>query len=171
MTVDYRVANQHIKSDEYPLPLIDTILAHCSQYKVFCVLDLSEGYYNLLCHCDITKALLAFKCGDGKLYVWNVAPQGAKNTPGLFQAAMEHILFDLIDLGTIRVYLDDLVICGHDAAMALTTVAIVLTRFRKRGMRFKFSKVQFLKPDDDRAPVALGLAPVRIAANTTHSYA
>jgi len=81
MTVDYRVANQHIKSDEYPLPLIDTVLTHCSQYSVYCVLDLSEGYYNLLCNCTVTKALLAFKCGDGKLYVWNVAPQGAKKYP------------------------------------------------------------------------------------------
>jgi len=58
---------------------------------------------------------------------------------------MEHILSDLIALGTTRVYLDDLVICGTDAHMALTTMAIVLNRFRKRGMRFKFSKVQFLK--------------------------
>ena len=70
--------------------------------------DLGEGYYNVICDHGPTQALMAFKTGDGCLYKWHVLPQGAKNSPGIFQAAMEKLLQDLLDAGTVRVYLDDL---------------------------------------------------------------
>ena len=144
MTIDYRQANKLIRGDAYPLPLSATLLHHVAQYPVYIVADLGEGYYNVLCDDPATQALMAFKTGDGCLYRWHTMPQGAKNSPGIFQAAMEHILQDLLDLGTVRVYLDDLIVVGHTVDDTLDTWCEVLTRFGRRGMRFKYSKLQLL---------------------------
>ena len=144
MTIDYRRANLLIRSDQYPLPLAERLIRHVSQYKYYIQLDLGEGYYNIKCTDTLTRKLLAFKTGDGKLYYWNVMPQGSKNAPAIFQAAMEKILAHHIDQGTARVYLDDLVLCSHTIDDLLHTFDDVLTLFGSRGMRFKFSKSNVL---------------------------
>ena len=126
MTIDYRRANLLIRSDQYPLPLAERLIRHVSQYKYYIQLDLGEGYYNIKCTDTLTRKLLAFKTGDGKLYYWNVMPQGSKNAPAIFQAAMEKILAHHIDQGTARVYLDDLVLCS---LTPLTTYFIPSTMY------------------------------------------
>ena len=144
MTIDYRQANSYIKSDQYPLPLNDTLITHIARFPYYIQLDLGEGYYNLLCDDPMTQRLLAFKTGDGALYWWNVCPQGSKNAPSVFQHAMEHLLQQQIDAGHARVYLDDLIL-GHDSIDALLDIfEEVLKIFGTRRMRFKFSKSAIL---------------------------
>ena len=84
--MDYRVLNSWTVKDEYPLPLINTILKHLQGKELFTKFDIRWGYENIhIRKEDQWKA--AFKTPLG-LFQPTVMFFGLTNSPATFCRAM-----------------------------------------------------------------------------------
>jgi hypothetical protein len=75
---------------------------------------------------------MAFKTWYG-LYEYTVMPFGLSNAPATFQNMMNHIFWDLLDLGLI-VYLDDILIYAETEEEHDRIVTEVLKRLAANGL-------------------------------------
>ena len=81
--VDYRKVNEVTRKDAYPLPWINDTLEMLSDSKIFSILDLPSGYWQVeLTENDRQKT--AFCTTEG-LYEFKVMPFGLCNAPATFQ--------------------------------------------------------------------------------------
>ena len=77
--IDFRKLNKITKSNSYPLPVIDDILAMLGKSKFFSKLDLRSGYWQIAMD-DKSKEKTAFTCHLG-LYDFNRLPFGISTAP------------------------------------------------------------------------------------------
>ena len=117
LVVDFRMLNEVTVADVFPLPLIDTILNKHGHSRVFSVLDLKHGFYQVpLASADRSKT--AFVTSSG-LYQWRVMPMGLKNAPARFQRIMTELFRHVQSASP---YMDDLIVssAGDTLEEALT---------------------------------------------------
>ncbi|MCG8033371.1 MAG: DDE-type integrase/transposase/recombinase [Candidatus Thiodiazotropha taylori] len=141
--VDFRALNKITKSNSYPLPVIDDILAQLGQAKYFTSLDLKSGYWQVLMY-DSDKEKTAFACHRG-LFQFNVMPFGLTTAPAIFQELMSRVLEGL-DKFTVA-YLDDILIFSSTLEEHLAHIQSVFDKLREHGLRLKLKKCSFLKSE------------------------
>jgi hypothetical protein len=93
--------------NSYPLPLTQGLIEQLEGAKIFTKLDLKSGYS--LCQIkegDEWKTTFKTKYG---LFKYLIMPFGLSNAPTTFQALMNEILRDLLDIYVI-IYLDNILI-------------------------------------------------------------
>lgn len=107
IVIDYRKLNSVTISDRYPIPEIGEIIAQLGDNKYFSVLDLKSGFHQIpLKEKDIEKT--AFTINGGK-FEFTRLPFGLKNSPSIFQRALDDILREHV--GKIcYVYTDDIIV-------------------------------------------------------------
>ena len=138
-----RSLNKITKSNSYPLPVIDDILALLGRAKYFSSLDLKSGYWQVLMDENV-KDKTAFSCHRG-LFYFNVMPFGLTNAPAIFQELMNRVLEGLSDFTTA--YLDDILIYSKTLEKHLEHIQLVFDRLRKHSLRLKLKKCSFLKKE------------------------
>lgn len=92
--VDFRRLNDLVEIDGYPLPKIQTLISSLKGQKIFSVIDLKDGFFQV----DINeedKVKTAFYTGK-RLMQFRKMPQGYKNSPSVFQRVMTLVLESLI---------------------------------------------------------------------------
>ena len=141
--VDFRALNKITKSNSYPLPVIDDILALLGRAKYFTSLDLKSGYWQVLMD-DNDKEKTAFACHRG-LFQFNVMPFGLTTAPAVFQELMARVLEGL-DKFTVA-YLDDILIYSATLEGHLAHIQQVFDRLREHSLRLKLKKCSFLKSE------------------------
>ena len=141
--VDFRALNKITKSNSYPLPVIDDILALLGRAKHFTSLDLKSGYWQVLMD-DNDKEKTAFACHRG-LFEFNVMPFGLTTAPAVFQELMARVLEGL-DKFTVA-YLDDILIYSATLEGHLAHIQQVFDRLREHSLRLKLKKCSFLKSE------------------------
>jgi len=78
-----------------------------------------------------------------KLYEYNVMPFGLKNTPAIFQWAIDKIFGEYIDEFVI-VYIDDILICSNNSfEKHLEHIKKVFGKLREASMKLKLTKCKF----------------------------
>ncbi|CEH12606.1 retrotransposon nucleocapsid protein [Ceraceosorus bombacis] len=107
LCVDYRGLNAITVKNRYPIPLIGEQLDRLQGATHLTALDLL-GAYNLLRIAKGHEWKTAFKTRFG-LFEYLVMPFGLCNAPATFQALMNSIFHDLLDICVV-VYLDDILI-------------------------------------------------------------
>ncbi|KAE8236440.1 hypothetical protein A4X06_0g9551, partial [Tilletia controversa] len=146
--------------NRYPIPLLDATIERLRHAKIFTTLDL-RGAYNLLRikSGDEWKTALRTRYGHFECLVM---PFGLTNAPASFQALMNHIFHDLLDV-TVVVYLDDICIFSSDPSKHQEHVREVLRRLIAHGLyckpekcTFGASEVRFLGFEVGRDGVRLG---------------
>jgi hypothetical protein len=138
---DYRRLNDITVKNATPLPLIPDLIDKLQGSRYYTKFDIRWGYNNIrIKKGDEWKA--AFKCKLG-LFEPLVMTFGLCNAPATFQSFMNDIFSDLIDLGHVVVYLDDILIFHHalDDLHALTHE--VLRRLAKYDLYLKPEKCSF----------------------------
>lgn len=106
--MDCRVSiNKHIKTDVYPIPLIEDIFLEFVGCKFFSKLDLS-GAFTQLQVAENFQHLLTINTQMG-LFRYTRLPFGVKTAPFIFQKTMDNMLKGLKQ---VRPYLDDILIGG-----------------------------------------------------------
>jgi len=111
MVQDYRYLNEWIIKNNYLLPLISDVLENIGMKKVFTKMNLRWGYNNVrIKKGDEWKT--AFMIPEGS-FEPTVMFFGLTNLPATFQAMMNELLRDLINIGKVAVFIDD-VIVGMD---------------------------------------------------------
>ena len=138
MVQDYRYLNEWMIKNNYLLPLISDILENIGTKKIFTKMDLRWGYNNVrIKEGDEWKA--AFMMLEG-LFEPTVMFFGLTNSPATFQAMMNKLLRDLINIGKVAAFIDDVIIGmeieeGHDKI-----VAKVIRRLEENDLYVKLEK-------------------------------
>ena len=149
MVQDYWYLNEWTIKNNYPLPLISDILENIGTKKLFTKMDLRWGYNNVrIKEGDEWKAV--FTTLEG-LFELTVMFFGLTNSPATFQAMMNELLRDLINMGKVAVFIDDVIVGteteeGHDEL-----VAEVIKRLEENDLyvkpekcKWKVREVEFL---------------------------
>jgi len=82
MCVDYRLVNERIYGDQYPLPLINELFNKARRGLIFSKIDLASGFYQIPVKKEC-RGILAFSDGS-ELYTFTVLPFGLKISPAAF---------------------------------------------------------------------------------------
>ena len=141
MVQDYRYLNEWTIKNNYPLPLISDVLEYIGIKKLFKKMDLRWGYNNMrIKKGDEWKA--AFMMPEG-LFEPIVMFFGLTNLPATFQAMMNELLRDLINIGKVVAFIDDVIIGteteeGHDEL-----VAEVIRRLEENDLYVKPEKCKW----------------------------
>ncbi len=105
---DYRPVNAWTVKNRYPLPLIPSLIDRLRDCMKSTGVDIEWGYNEVLIKLeDRWKA--AFITNEG-LYEPTVIFFGLTNSPATFQTMMNMIFHDLIDEGSVTIYMDNIAI-------------------------------------------------------------
>jgi len=141
MVQDYQYLNEWTIKNNYPLPLISDVLENIGTKKLFTKMDLRWGYNNVrIKEGDEWKA--AFMMLEGS-FEPTVMFFGLTNSPTTFQAMMNELLRDLINMGKVAVFIDDVIVGmeteeGHDEL-----VAEVIKRLEENDLYVKLEKCKW----------------------------
>ena len=117
MVQDYRYLNEWMIKNNYLLPLISDILENIRTKKVFTKMDLRWGYNNMrIKKEDEWKAVFTTPEGSFEPMVIFF---GLTNLPVTFQTMMNKLLRDLINIGKVAAFIDNVTVEteteeGHD---------------------------------------------------------
>jgi len=141
MVQDYQYLNEWTVKNNYPLPLILNVIKNIGIKKVFTKMDLRWRYNNVrIKEGDEWKA--AFMTPEGS-FEPTVMFFGLTNSPATFQTMMNELLRDLINIGKVAVFINDVIVGmeneeGHDEL-----VAEIIKRLEKNDLYVKPEKCKW----------------------------
>ncbi|CEL53077.1 hypothetical protein RSOLAG1IB_11209 [Rhizoctonia solani AG-1 IB] len=140
LVVDYHKLNSCSKKNIYSLPRPDDLMSKLHGAKLFTKLDLQWGYNSVgVKEGDEWKT--AFRTKHG-LFETLVMPFGLSGAPGAFQAMMNKVFQDLLDVSVI-IYLDNILIFLHNPEDHKSLIKEVLQRLMDMQLFCKGSKCKF----------------------------
>lgn len=138
--MDYRNLNQVTLKNRYPLPLIPELIDRLLGAKVFTKLNVRQAYHRVRMAFG-HEFKMAFKTRYG-LFEYLMMPFGLTNASTQFQAHMQYIFSDLLDIFVV-IYLDDILIFSKKLEEHQVVVREVLRWLQQHGLYAKASKCQF----------------------------
>ena len=108
MVQDYQYLNKWTVKNNYPLPLISDIIKNIGTKKVFTKIDLRWRYNNIRIK-EEDKWKAAFTTPEGS-FEPTVMFFGLTNSPATFQTMMNELLRDLINIGKVAAFIDDIIV-------------------------------------------------------------
>lgn len=144
LVVDYRILNQKIVDQKWPLPNITDILDSLAGAIYFSHLDLSQGYYQVGLNEDSRK-YTAFTTDRGQWQMTRL-PMGLKISPNAFSRVMT-VAMSGLNYDKCFVYLDDLIVFGRNLAEHNKNLCNVFSRLRKVNLKLNPLKCKFLKKE------------------------
>ena len=140
--MDYRPINEYTVKNKYPIPNAKEQLAKLHKKQWFTKLDVRWGYNNI-CIKEGDQWKTAFKTNRG-LFKCNVMFFGLCNSLATFQTLMDEAFKELIDKGTVFVYMDDIVIATEGPLYEhVKEVWTVLKILQEHDLFLKPSKCEF----------------------------
>ena len=140
LVIDYRILNSHTVKENFPIPVIEDLLAKIGKAQWFSTLDLMSGYYQISVRKE-DRPKTAFVTPFGK-YQFNVMPFGLTNAPSTFCRYMSTVLGDL---DFVAVYLDDILIFSKTREEHYNHVRTVLRKLQEAQLIVKRPKCHFFK--------------------------
>jgi len=141
MVQDYRYLNEWTIKNNYPLPLISDVVKNIGMKKVFTKIDLRWDYNNVqIKEGDKWKAAFTTPKRSFELTVMFF---GLTNSLATFQTMMNELLRDMINIGKVVVFIDDVIIGteskeGHDEL-----VVEVIKRLEENNLYIKLEKYKW----------------------------
>ncbi|KAI5163519.1 hypothetical protein NEAUS03_2335 [Nematocida ausubeli] len=77
----------------------------------------------------------------------NVLPMGFKNSPAIFQRIMDIILQEELEEGSVRVYIDDILIATKTYKHHINVLQKVLRKLKEHGMEINWDKVKLARKE------------------------
>jgi len=140
--VDYRRMNSVTIQNTYSFPMIDELLDALAGSKLFSMLDLLSGYWQVPLSPD-AQDKATFISQDG-LWKWKVLPFGLTSAPAIFQQLMEQVLSGL-HWKSLLIYLNDVIVISPDFDTHVSRLREVFDRLRAAGLKLKPSKCALLQ--------------------------
>ncbi|RWS04750.1 hypothetical protein B4U79_15090, partial [Dinothrombium tinctorium] len=138
--VDYRRLNAITKKESFPTPFIDELVEETAGWRIFAILDLASGYYQIIVDED-SRDKTAFSTVSGQ-YQFKRMPFGLVNAPFVFNRVMEDSLRS-VPPGTLKRYMDDLVIGARDFDELLTKLESTFIALTEAQLTLKLTKCHF----------------------------
>ena len=108
MVQDYRYLNKWTVKNNYSLPLILDIVENMGTKRVFTKMDLRWEYNNVRIK-EVNEWKIAFTTPEG-LFELTMMFFGLMNSLAMFQTIMNEILQDLINMGKVASFIDNMII-------------------------------------------------------------
>jgi len=143
MVMDYRPVNRQMVNDCYPLPLLWQTVQRFAGKRFYSSLDLAAGFWN----CPIaeeSRQYTSFICEMGQ-FEYTVLPFGIKNSPTEMQRTADKVFGDLIAVGDVNVYMDDIGIATNDIEKHFEVLETVFVLCIENGLWIQLPKCQFLQ--------------------------
>lgn len=144
LVLDYRLLNNCIQDDKFPLPCITDILDSLSGAVYFSHLDLSQGYYQIELEKE-SRQCTAFVTDKGQFQMTRL-PMGLKISPSSFSRAMSIAMAGLNN-SSCFIYLDDLIVFGNSLTSHNQNLVKILDRLRQVNLKLNPKKCDFLKQE------------------------
>ena len=143
--IDFRKLNAKTKKDSYPLPHIQETLNSLVGARVFLMLNLKSGFWQIMMD-EESKQYTAFTVGNLGFFKCERMPFGLCNVPATFQRLMQCCLGEL-NLTYCLIYLDDVIIYTKDEEEHLDRLRTVFERFRRDNLKLKPSKCSLFQKE------------------------
>lgn len=143
LCIDCRVTiNKFIKTDHYPIPLIEDLLTEFEGCNWFSIIDLT-GAFSQIRISEKSQEYLTMNTHRGLLRYTRL-PFGIKSAPAIFQSVVDTIL-----RGTSRArsYMDDILIGGRNMKECEENTALVLKKLSEFNVKANFKKCSFIKKE------------------------
>lgn len=140
MCIDYRPTNDNTIKNRYPLPNITELQDRLAKARIFTALDLRDGYH-LIRMKKGEEWKTAFRTRYGH-FEYTVMPFGLTNAPATFQALINDVLRERLDV-TVIAYLDDILIYSENEENHEEHVHWVLRRLQEAKLRVRPEKCEF----------------------------
>ena len=141
--IDYRELNNITVKNKYPLPLISSNFEPLQGATIFSKLDLRSAYHLVRIR-EGDEWKTGFKTPRGH-YEYLVMPFGLTNAPAAFQAMMNDVLRDMLDIFVV-VYLDDILVFSRSIEEHVQHVRQVIQRLLENRLFIKAEKCIFHAP-------------------------
>ena len=148
---DYRLLNNIMEKDNYPIPFLQDFTMELSGKKIFSHLDLKDAFLQIPVHePDIKKTAISTPFGS---YEFLQMPFGMKRSANTFQRFADTVLANIkrkdatgkhIPVTTFT-YIDDILIASENEEKHLEDVKAVLQRLDDYGLKLNLEKSTFGK--------------------------
>ena len=132
--IDFRKLNAKTKKDSYLLPCIQETLNSLVGARVFSMLDLKLGFWQIMMDED-SKQYTAFTLGNLGFFKCKRMPFGLCNAPATFQRLMQSCLGEL-NLTYCLIYLDNVIIYAKNEEH-LDRLRTIFERLRRDNFKVK----------------------------------
>ena len=123
------------------MPKVEDIFARLAGGKIFCKLDMSEAYTQLVL--DKKSASLAAVNTPKGLFAVMRLPYGVSLGPAIFQRHLDNLLRHIPQAA---VYIDDVILSVENETEMLQILDTVLTLFEEAKLRLKKEKCYCMQP-------------------------
>ena len=155
MVIDYKQLNKRIITSRapdrngkigkvisnYPIPMIESLLAQLEGCRYFSILDLRSGYHHIGLSKQ-SKPLTAFMTHSGK-FQWNVLPFGIGIGVQTFSFVINKAIGHCSDFAAN--YLDDIIVFSRTAEDHMEHLEKIFEALRIADLKIKVSKCDFFK--------------------------
>jgi hypothetical protein len=140
--VDFRDLNIATPKDEYPMPIVETLINAVAGNKILSFMDGNAGYNQIfMAPKDIHKTTFRVPSAVG-LFEYMVMTFGLKNAGATYQRAMNYIYHDLIGK-LVEIYIDDIVVKSTSTGGHLEDLRQVFEWTRRLGLKMNPKKCAF----------------------------
>lgn len=143
MALNYTKLNSQMKPDAYPLPRLWDLVQEAAHYQYYTVIDCNWGFWNIEIE-EESREYTAIITDRGQ-FEFNVLPFGIRNSPAIFQRAMDFTFQELRKEG-LWWYVDDIVNFHNHWSDHIKSIYNVLRLGRKSKIYFNFYKIIFAEP-------------------------
>ena len=135
LCVDMRVANMAVKSERYPIPMVDEVIQELDHSCVFSKLDRKMGYFQMELD-DTSREITTFGKHKGP-YHYKRLIMGISCAPKMYQKCLQQVLQDCEGAHNIQ---DDITIHGTSQEEHDRRLRKVLCVLRDKGLTVNAGK-------------------------------
>ena len=142
LCIDPKDLNEALEREPYYSRTIDELISMFSGAKVFTIVDMDKGYWQVVLHPESRKlTCMAFDIGR---YQFKRLPMGSKVASDIFQRMLDSVYIGLPGVTGIA---DDMVIFGRNDEEHDRNLILFLETTRKNGLVLNKRKLQFKKEE------------------------
>ena len=142
LCIDPKDLNEALEREPYYSRTIDELISMFAGAKVFTIVDMDKGYWQVVLHPESRKlTCMAFDIGR---YQFKRLPMGSKVASDIFQGMLDSVYIGLPGVTGIA---DDMVIFGRNEEEHDRNLILFLETTRKNGLVLNKRKLQFKKEE------------------------
>ena len=142
LCIDPKDLNEALEREPYYSRTIDELISMFAGAKVFTIVDMDKGYWQVVLHPESRKlTCMAFDIGR---YQFKRLPMGSKVASDVFQRMLDSVYIGLPGVTGIA---DDMVIFGRNEEEHDRNLILFLETTRKNGLILNKRKLQFKKEE------------------------
>ena len=142
LCIDPKDLNEALEREPYYSRTIDELISMFAGAKVFTIVDMDKGYWQVVLHPESRKyTCMAFDIGR---YQFKRLPMGSKVASDIFQRMLDSVYIGLPGVTGIT---DDMVIFGRNKEEHDRNLILFLETIRKNGLVLNKRKLQFKKEE------------------------